>query len=453
MFWVGKIQEAIDHIERNLFGPLSAESVGRAIHYAPSSFSNYFSALTGYSVGEYIRFRRLSVAAEKLERGDTTVTDLAFTCGFETAEAFSKAFRRLLGCAPSQYASADTRHATFSPIGIQFMLKGGFGMTRNLIPGLQKVDWSDNQRQNEFVNSVVSALNALGENLTYDTVCAVSGCALRTSFSMPQSQAWNHGNYHVINAPAIIGHTFRMLGYAVTHHVRGDFETDSRLIIDSIDRGVPVITLEGVINCSDACVISGYDLGGKVLLGYNPFMDVEDDHDEAPDDTGYFRKTDWREGYSADWNQLRILIIGEKTEKPDAGAVFAETKKLAARLICEEPLCHGQYNGLSAHKAFADALMTYTWEDNFEPYLNLMCNYKQYLDRQYAVPFFRANGREDLARCYDRIAALARRLAQIVPQDFSAGEMFGDKRKLKPYADTLMEIRDAEREALGLLKA
>lgn len=40
-------------------------------------------------------------------------------------------------------------------------------MTRNVIPNLLRVDWSDTQRQNEFVNSVVSALNTPGERLTY----------------------------------------------------------------------------------------------------------------------------------------------------------------------------------------------------------------------------------------------------------------------------------------------
>ena len=140
-------------------------------------------------------------------------------------------------------------------------------MAKNFIPGLLKVDWTDTQRQSEFVNSVVSALNSLGEKLDYDYVCAISGSAFRTSFSMPSALKWNHGNYHVIHTPIIIEHTFKMLGYNVTQYIRGDYETDRRLIVDSIDKGIPVITLEGVINCSDACVISGYDNDGHLLLG------------------------------------------------------------------------------------------------------------------------------------------------------------------------------------------
>lgn len=314
-------------------------------------------------------------------------------------------------------------------------------MKRNVIPNLQKVDWSDTSRQSEYVGSVVSALNGLGANLDYDYVCAVSGSAFRTSFSV---EGWNPGNYHVVNAPITIEHTFRVLGYKVSDHVQGDYESDSRLIMDSIDRGYPVITLEGVISHADACVISGYDNDGRVLLGYNPFMYIEDEHPEAPDDTGYFRKSDWHYGG-------RILIIEERCEKPDKAAVFAQTLKLISRLIRETRLAPGQHSGLAAHRAFANALLAYTWDDNSWVYLNVMCNYKQYLDRQYAVKFFRDNGRADLAGCYEKIAALCAKLGQIIPQDFSAGDMFGDKDKLRPYCDVLLQICDLEEKVLPLL--
>ena len=102
MTWVDKVKEAIDYIEGNLFEPISAESVGNAINYAPSSFSNIFTAITGYSVGEYIRFRRLSCAADELADSGRSATDMAFECGYETVEAFSKAFKRLFGCPPSK---------------------------------------------------------------------------------------------------------------------------------------------------------------------------------------------------------------------------------------------------------------------------------------------------------------------------------------------------------------
>ncbi len=451
MAWVDNVKEAIEYIEANLFEPISAESVGRAIYYAPSSFSNLFSAITGYSVGEYIRFRRLSCAAEDLETGRYSVTDVAFKCGYETVEAFSKAFKRLFGYPPSKVAASRSGSHRFAPISIDFRLSGGFTMKRNLIPGLLRVDWSDTQRQNELVNSVVSALNGVGEKLDYDYVCAVSGSAFRTSFSMPSAREWNLSNYHAINTPIIVEHTFKMLGYTVSHHIRSGYDTDVRLIMDSIDRGFPVITLEGVINHADACVISGYDNDGQVLLGYNPFMYIDDDHGEAPDDTGYFRKSDWHDGLFAEGSKGRILILEGPYEKPDKNAVLTETLKLISRLIGEESLVPGQYNGLAAHKAFANALMTYTWDSNDFVYLNVMCNYKQYLDRQYAVRFFHDNNRPDLADCYEKITGLCAELGRIIPQDFTAAHMFSDKEKLRPYCDVLLRICELEERALGML--
>ena len=373
--WLKKIQEAIDYIEANLFEPITIESVGNRMNYSLSSFSNLFSAVTGYSIGEYIRFRRLSSAAKLLEKGAVSVTEMALQCGYETTESFSKAFRRMFGCSPSQCIKEGVTFPVFAPIQVEFEISGGFSMRRNLIPNVDKFDWSDRNRQSEYVNSVVSALNALGENLTYDYVCAVSGSAFRTSFSMKTYCEFNHGNYHVINTPDIIEHTFRVLGYEISHYVRGDFNRDCKIIMDSIDKGFPVITLEGVIDCSDACIITGYDNDGQVLLGYNPFMDVEDDHKEVHDSTGYFRKSGWHEGFFEKENG-HIIVIHGKCEKPDEERIFEETLELVAKLIRKENMAVGQYNGLLAHRQFAEALMTYEWEDNFEPYLNVMCNYK-----------------------------------------------------------------------------
>ena len=447
MSWIEKIQGAIDYIEENLLEDITIEAVGKAINYTPSAFQNLFSAITGYSVGEYIRFRRLSLAADDLSKDDDiSVTETSFKYGYETTEAFSKAFKRLFGCPPSKINTTIRR---FTPIKINYKLQGGFNMEKNFIPNLLKVDWSDTQRQNEFVNSVVSALTVIGEKVNYDYVCAVSGSAFRTSF--PMLGQWNHGNYHVIHTPDIIEHTFKMLGYNMRQYIRGDYEFDKKLIVDSIDKGIPVITIEGVINCSDACVISGYDNDGDVLLGYNPFMYVHEDHDEPHDDTGYFRKSNWHSGYFAESSQGRILIIGDKSENLSKEEVFAETLKLIKRLIGELNIAPGQYNGIAAHSAFAHTLLGCEWEDNFEPYLNVMCNYKQYLDRQYAAKFFADNGRDDLAVLYGEITELCAKLGQMIPQDFSASDMFDDKAKLKPYCGVLMEIYGLEQKVLGLI--
>lgn len=400
---------------------------------------------------EYVRFRRLSSAAYDLKYGNISVTDVAFKYGYETVESFSKAFKRLFDIVPSRYHESISSFS-FAPIKINFSLTGGYCVKRNLIPNLMKVDWSDVKRQNEFVNCVVSALNGLGEKYDYDYVCAVSGSAFRTSFSMLSSQKWNFANYYACYTPITLEHMFKMLGYNVKIYNRSNYEFDRDLIIDSIDRGIPVITLNGVINCSDACLISGYDSDGAILLGYNPYMYINDDHDEVHDDTGYFRKSNWHDGHFSEQNLGMILIIGDKIKKRlTREEIFAETLSLIKRLISEENLALGQYNGLAAHKALANALMTYEWNDNFEPYMCVMCSYKQYIDREYAVKFFLDNNRGDLAEIYQKIANLSKELGDIIPQDFSAFDLFSDKKKLKPYVEVIDKIAALEEEALKII--
>ena len=92
MNWVYKIQKAIDYIESNLTEKLSVDEVAKAAIYSPTPFQYLFSAMTGYSVGEYIRFRRLSCAADDLADNKLSVTDAAFKYQYETVEAFSKLY-------------------------------------------------------------------------------------------------------------------------------------------------------------------------------------------------------------------------------------------------------------------------------------------------------------------------------------------------------------------------
>jgi len=80
-----------------------------------------------------------------------------------------------------------------------------------------------------------------------------------------------------------------------------------------------------------------------------------------------------------------------------------------------------------------------------------MCNFKQYLDRQYAVEFLHDNGRDDLAGIYRKIAEIVVEMGILIPQDFSAVKVFEDQGKLKPYCDMLLEICTLEEKASKLV--
>jgi hypothetical protein len=67
------------------------------------------------------------------------------------------------------------------------------------------------------------------------------------------------------------------------------------------------------------------------------------------------------------------------------------------------------------------------------------------------VKFFYDNGREDLARKYEKITELTGELGKLIPQDFSAGDLFSDKENLKPYCDILLNICKLEQDVINVI--
>lgn len=98
-----KIKKAIDFIEEGLSDEtLSLDAVARHAGYSSWHFQRLFGALTGLSLKEYIRRRRLTEAYEVLSAGSEAprLLDLALDCGFESQEAFSRAFKKQFGMTP-----------------------------------------------------------------------------------------------------------------------------------------------------------------------------------------------------------------------------------------------------------------------------------------------------------------------------------------------------------------
>jgi len=87
-----------DHLKTEITIPELAELIG----YSPFYFSRIWSAYRGMTVMEYVRYRRLSLAARSIFEG-RKITEAAFDFGFDTVSGFSKAFKRQFGCSPSAY--------------------------------------------------------------------------------------------------------------------------------------------------------------------------------------------------------------------------------------------------------------------------------------------------------------------------------------------------------------
>jgi len=123
--WITGIQNAIDYIERNITEELDYETISKESFSSSFHFQRVFSILCGYTLGEYIRNRRLSLAGIELARGNEKVIDIAFKYGYETPESFAKAFQKFHGITPSQARSSGANLKSFSRLSIKVSLEGG----------------------------------------------------------------------------------------------------------------------------------------------------------------------------------------------------------------------------------------------------------------------------------------------------------------------------------------
>ena len=128
MEWIGSLKLAINYMEKHLLENISADEVADAVYMSPFYFQKGFKIMTGYSVGEYIRYRRLYIAALEAISGNEKIIDLAYKYGYDTPESFTKAFSRFHGVSPKQMQGDAKKIKTFLPLRINVSVKGGNDM-------------------------------------------------------------------------------------------------------------------------------------------------------------------------------------------------------------------------------------------------------------------------------------------------------------------------------------
>lgn len=119
-----RIQQAVRYIEEHIDEEISYEQLARLVHMSGYDFHRMFSFVVGVTVNEYVRNRRLTLAAQSLRAG-MSVTEAAYRYGYESLEGFSKAFSRFHGVSPKQAGRKGTTLRLFSPLVIKMVMEGG----------------------------------------------------------------------------------------------------------------------------------------------------------------------------------------------------------------------------------------------------------------------------------------------------------------------------------------
>jgi len=101
---VHRLSAAVDWIEARLSERLDVAGAARAAAVSPYHFCRQFRAATGTSVMGYVRARRLTVAAHRLlDEPEARLIDIAFDCGFQSQEAFTRAFKKHFRITPGAF--------------------------------------------------------------------------------------------------------------------------------------------------------------------------------------------------------------------------------------------------------------------------------------------------------------------------------------------------------------
>lgn len=128
MDWTESLKRAIDFIELHLLDDITAKDVAEQVNISLFYFHEGFSIMTGFSISEYIRCRRLYLSALDIISGDQKVIDIAYKYGYDTPESFTKAFTRFHGISPSALRRDKGRIRTFLPLKISVNIQGGNDM-------------------------------------------------------------------------------------------------------------------------------------------------------------------------------------------------------------------------------------------------------------------------------------------------------------------------------------
>ena len=124
MDWITGISKAIDYIEEHITEPTDYARAAKEACSSPFNFQRVFALLCGYTLGDYVRMRRLTLAGEDLLSTDAKVIDVALKYGYDSPECFSRAFTRFHGVSPSAVRKGAAIRS-FSRICVKLILTGG----------------------------------------------------------------------------------------------------------------------------------------------------------------------------------------------------------------------------------------------------------------------------------------------------------------------------------------
>lgn len=130
---IAGIQNAVNYIEEHLTDEIDYRKVAKEAACSSYYFQRIFSILCGFTLGDYIRGRRLTLAGNELAASECKIIDIALKYGYESPESFTRAFSKFHGVTPSEARKDGSKLKSFSRLCVKITLNGGNIMNYRIV--------------------------------------------------------------------------------------------------------------------------------------------------------------------------------------------------------------------------------------------------------------------------------------------------------------------------------
>lgn len=124
MEWIERLNHSIAFLEEHLAEEIDYAAAAQIACCSSYHYQRMFTYLAGMPLSEYIRRRRMSLAAVDLRSGEEKIVDIALKYGYASPTAFNRAFQRVHGVSPSAVRRGEASAKAYPPIRFQIIIQG-----------------------------------------------------------------------------------------------------------------------------------------------------------------------------------------------------------------------------------------------------------------------------------------------------------------------------------------
>lgn len=132
MNWINQLNDAIAYIEEHLTDEIEYEELGRIACCSSFHFQRMFTYMAGVTLSEYIRRRKMSLAAEDLKIGEKVI-DVSLKYGYQSPTSFNRVFQSIHGISPTVARDESSQIKSFPPLRFQMTIKGEESMNYRIV--------------------------------------------------------------------------------------------------------------------------------------------------------------------------------------------------------------------------------------------------------------------------------------------------------------------------------